>query len=258
MVQTSGLLQLPGELRNQIVEHAFHRALGTCPPPLHESPLAFASTCRQLYEEYHTLAMSVTIHKVQWQSAQQLRNKASSLSEFSKASIRKLQIVLPLNLEDLYVSQTRRTRVKGFGIAAAGVIGIEELYIQYRSEHNETGVGLLGRETLMLIVWSLLWEGGMENLTKVCAVHHGTQPFLCPTIMNGNFRNFGPCVRSKRWRLVPEVDCGQLRFVGERRADLLQRDLRLLMGYSFREAETYFAVRKQLIRVRSHAYPYTR
>ncbi|RMZ71948.1 thiamine pyrophosphokinase [Pyrenophora seminiperda CCB06] len=66
MAQTSVLLALPAEIRNQIAEYIFHREPGTTLLPPHKSPLAFASTCRQLYFEFYALARSATVFTMQW------------------------------------------------------------------------------------------------------------------------------------------------------------------------------------------------
>ncbi|KAI8941818.1 hypothetical protein NX059_003018 [Plenodomus lindquistii] len=247
MPQESYLLALPGELRNQIVEYAFRRESGTAPPPLQLSPLALAATCRQLHQEYQALARAETTYTIAWSTTQDLRAKTARLSQSSRSLIKKLQIILPEHFEDLYNSHTRRTRLKSFGWSSAGLTGVEELYIRYRPEHRENGVGLVGRETLMLVVWSVLWEPGTESLTKICAVHDGTQPYLCATLLHANFRNFGPARRSNRWKLIPDLEGGQLHFWGERRNNLAPRHVTLRMGYSFREAEEHTAVRQQLL-----------
>lgn len=248
MAQPSAFLALPGEIRNAIVDYVFWREPGTAPPPLKASPLALALTCRQLRAEYQTLARSVTAFKISWVSAIELQTKTSSVPSEVISSVKTLQIYLPAKLEDLYVDSSRRLRVKGFALLAAGFTGLEELYIRYRPEHNISDVGLLGRETLMLVVWNLLWEKGRSRLQKICAIHDGAQPYLCATLLHAVFTNFGPARRSKRWKMLRDWERGELYFAMCREGQAPRR-VTLTMGYSFREAEEYSTIRELLLNV---------
>jgi hypothetical protein len=178
MVQISPLLNLPGELRNHIVEYVFTREVGTAPPPIWRSPLALASTCRQLYLEFYVLARSTTIFTIPWSTSDELGIKASVLPSALVSSITKLQIQLPPETMDLYINDLSRRKLKGFGFFAAGLTGLEQLYFRYRPEHHEKGVGGPGRELIVHILWRVLWERGIDRLRKICFVHDGTQPFL--------------------------------------------------------------------------------
>ncbi|CAO2653418.1 Nn.00g028290.m01.CDS01 [Neocucurbitaria sp. VM-36] len=248
MTQDSPLLTLPGELRNHIVEYAFRREPGSAPPPLPRSPLALSSTCRQLYNEFQALARSSTIFSIHWSSAQDLRIRASKLSSSSRYSIKKLQLFLPRQLEDLFIGEARRKRVKNFDFTEAGLTGIQELYFRYPpTDAAGEGVGVTGREYLMLALWKILWERGNEKLSKVCAVHDGTQPYLCLTLLNGMMKEFGPLRRSRRWELWPDLDHGKVHFVMKGHDGARARQVTLVVGYSFHEAENYCEVREQLL-----------
>jgi hypothetical protein len=249
MVQTSPLLALPGELRNSIVEYVFTRELGTAPPPLWRSPLALPSTCRQLYQEFYALARVVTIFTIPWSSSSELGIKAGALPAAFASSITKLQIQLPSELINLYITDPTRRKLKRFGFAAAGLTGLEELYLRYRPEHYENGVGGPGRELTVHVLWRILWERGTESLRKICIVHDGTQPFLSLTLLHGMLETFGPLRVSKRWEVKSDLQHGRLLFVEHGHGGKTLREIAVIVGYSFREAEDYLAVCGQIIEV---------
>ncbi|KAF1850446.1 uncharacterized protein K460DRAFT_400511 [Cucurbitaria berberidis CBS 394.84] len=246
MTQTSPLLTLPGELRNYIVEYAFRREPGTTPLPLSRSQLALPFACRQLHRDFQALARSLTIFSIRWSSAQELRMKADRLLPASRASITKLQLEFQPNFEAQFVFDARRKRVTSFDFAGAGLTGLQELYFRYPPSDVMGGVGVTGREFLMLALWKILWERGNDQLRKVCAVHDGAQPYLCLTLLYGMMKEFGPLKRSNRWKLQPDLDHGQVHFLKKGHDGKPCRQVTLVVGYSFREAEEYCAVREQL------------
>jgi hypothetical protein len=249
MVQTSPLLALPGELRNSIVEHVFTRELGIAPPPLWRSPLALPSTCRQLHQEFCALARVVTIFTIPWSSSSELDTKVGVLPAAFASSVTKLQIQLPSKLINLYISDPTQRKLKRFGFAAAGLTGLEELYLRYRPEHYKKGVGGPGRELMVHILWKILWERGMERLRKICIVHDGTQPFLSLTLLHGMLETYGPLRVSKRWEVKSDLQHGQLLFIEHGNGGKTLRKIAVIVGYSFREAEDYLAVCGQIIEV---------
>jgi len=251
MAQISLLLALPGEIRNQVVEYTIHGELGSTPPPIWKSPLAFASTCRQLYLEYQALALCTTVFTIQWSSASTLNAKASILPSLAVSTITKLQIQLPPSLAGLYVDDSPRSRVKSFGFALAGLTGLEELYFRYRPEHHEEGAGSRGRELVVQIIWRILWEKHMKSLRKICVVHDGTQPHLSLPLLYGMLESYQPLRQSKRWKVQSDLAHGQLLFV-ERCQGQILRQISVLVGYSFREAEQYVAVCEQILQVSLH------
>jgi hypothetical protein len=247
MTQQCPLLLLPGELKNQIVDYIIHREPGT--PPLRHSPLALLSTCHQLYEEYHAIAWTATIFTIPWSGADELSQKASLMSPASVSRITKLQIRLPSDLTELYTPEVHRRHVKSFGFARAGLTGLEELYIRYRPEHHEKGVGGPGRELIVQILWRIMWERDIKRLKKICIVHDGAQPFLSLSLLYNMLQNFTPLQVSKRWKVQSDLEHGQLRFEewcnGKR-----VRQFSVVVGFSFREAEEYVEVCQQILEVR--------
>jgi hypothetical protein len=251
MIQSSLLLALPGEIRNYIVDFAFERESGTAPLPLQRSPLALPSTCRQLYEEYSSLARSATIFSIPWSTSTELCNKASVLPPDIASSIKRLQVQLPSELTGLY--KPSRRRVLKFDFARAGLTWLEELYFRCRPEHHELGVGGPGRELIVQILWRILWERGIDNLKKICIVHDGTQPFLSLTLLYGMLETYSPLRHSKRWEVKSDMQRGQLRFVEYGPSGTVLREIAVIVGYSFREAEEYLAVCGQILEVRNFA-----
>jgi predicted secreted Zn-dependent protease len=251
MTQNSPLVLLPGELKNQIIDYVFVRDPGTVPAPLRNSPLALSSTCRQLYEEYHALAWSATIFNTQWSPADELSRKTSILSPASTSAIRKLQIRLPSDLTEPYTADVNRKRVKSFGFARAGLTGLEELYIRYRPEHHEKGIGGPGRELIVQLLWRIMWERDIKQLNKICIVHDGTQPFLSLSLLYNMLQNFTPLQVSKRWKVRSDLEHGRLRFE-ERSTGEISRQISVVVGFSFREAEEYVEICEQILEVRLH------
>jgi hypothetical protein len=249
MTQVSPLLQLPGEIRNYIVEYVMTREPGMAPPSISKSPLALSSTCLQLHNEFRSLAWHLTIFPIRWSSAQQLATKASILPPASASSIKKLQIQLPCEFTELYTDDPNRRRVKPFGFAEAGLTGLEELYFRYRPEHHEKGVGGPGRELLVQTLWRLLWERGIESLKRVCVVHDGTQPFLSFNLLYGMLKEYGPLRRSRRWSVTSDLEHGQIIFREHGHGGDIQKQVSVVVGYSFREAEEYLEVCEQILDV---------
>jgi hypothetical protein len=249
MAQLSPLLQLPGEIRNYIVEYVITREPGMAPPSLSRSPLALSSTCHQLHNEFRSLAWHTTIFPIRWSSAQQLGTKASILPPALASSIKKLQIQLPPELTDLYTDDPNRRRVKTFGFAEAGLTGLEELYFRYRPEHHEKGVGGPGREFVVQALWRLLWERGIDSLRRVCVVHDGTQPFLSLNLLYGMLKEYGPLRRSRRWSVASNLEHGQLLFREHGHDGDVLKQVSVVVGYSFREAEEYLEVCEQILEV---------
>jgi hypothetical protein len=252
MVQTSPLLDLPGELRNHIIEYVFSREPGTVPPPLWKSPLAIPSTCRQLYEEFYALARSATIFTILWSTSHELGTKTSVLPPTSASSITKLQIQLPSEPKDLYMTDPTQRKLKRFGFAGAGLTKLEELYFRYRPEHQERGVGGPGRELIVHILWRIIWERNMGSLRKICIVHDGTQPFLSLTLLYGMFETYGPLRVSKRWEVKSDLQHGQLLIVEHGPDRNFLREIAVVVGYSFREAEDYLTLCEQILEVSKH------
>ncbi|KAF1838881.1 hypothetical protein BDW02DRAFT_594209 [Decorospora gaudefroyi] len=247
---TSPLLTLPGEIRNHIVEYVLNRELGTAPPPVRRSPLAFASTCRQLYDEYYALARSATIFTISWVSQEHLRMKASILPPAFASSIKKLQLQLPSRLTDLDASALRRWPLKSFGFAWVGLTELEEVYIRYRPEHHEKGVGWRGRQVAVRLLRKLLGEGKLHRLRKVCIVHDGTQPYLSLTLLHGMMKT--QLRHSGRCKVQSDLEHGQLLLVRDEVVRdgvvrLSARHIAINVGYSFREAEEYVAVCEQVL-----------
>jgi hypothetical protein len=255
MAQASLYLNLPGEIRNYIVDFAFWREPGTAPPPLWRSPLALPSTCRQLYHEFYALARTATIFTISWSSSDELGTRASSLPPASASSITKLQVQLPPELIDLYINDPTRRKMKKFGFSSAGLTGLEELYFRYRPEHHEKGVGGPGRELIVHILWRILWERGIDSLKKICIVHDGTQPFLSLTLLYGILETFSPLRVSKRWHVKSDLQHGQLLFVEHGPGSKVLREITVIVGYSFREAEEYLHVCEQVIEVNKNGCP---
>ncbi|KAH6868092.1 hypothetical protein BKA58DRAFT_188291 [Alternaria rosae] len=241
MAQQSPLLLLPGELKNQIIDYILTREPGTAPPALQHSPLSLSSTCRQLHGNYHALAWTATIFTLPWSSAEDLIRKTSLLPPASISSITKLQIRLPSDLTDLYTADINRRRVKPFNFARAGLTNLEELYIRYRPEHTEKGIGGPGRELIVQMLWRIMWERDIKRLRKICIVHDGAQPFLSLSLLYNMLQNFTPLQVSKRWKVRSDLEHGRLRFEewggGEK-----GRDVDVVVGFSFWEAEAYVEV----------------
>ncbi|KAI1668530.1 hypothetical protein L13192_07666 [Pyrenophora tritici-repentis] len=246
MAQTSVLLTLPGEIRNQIVEYILDRELGTYPPPLRRSPLAIPWTCRQLYLEFQSLVRHSTVFTIQWSSANDLIAKASILPHVVASSITKLQIQLPSRLEGLYMNDSTRSRIKSFDFALAGLTSLEEVYFRYRPEHHDEGAGGRGRELVVLILWKMLWEKHMKSLRKICIVHDGTQPRLSMPLLYGMLESYQPLRMSRRWEVRSHLAHGQLLFVERCRGQVI-RQVSVIVGYSFREAEQYITVCKEVL-----------
>ncbi|XP_014558181.1 hypothetical protein COCVIDRAFT_95166 [Bipolaris victoriae FI3] len=257
MAQTPPFLALPGEIRNQIVSYAFHRAPGSIPASsLSKSAVALAWTCRQLYAEYASLARSHSaIYPLKWLSAQHLAEKTQTLlTTTCAAQITKLQILLPACLGELYVcdlSATSRRRVKGFHFAAAGLPNLEELYFRFQSPDSPgngdgRGSGGAGRELVVHMLWRLLWEKDLSRLNKICIVHDGAQPFLSLTLLHGMLVTFKPLYVSRRWHVKSDFEHGRLVFV-EKSGSKTKRRIAVLVGYSFREAEEYVSVCEDII-----------
>lgn len=148
----------------------------------------------------------------------------------------------------MFVFDAHRYRVKSFNFAEAGLGSLEELYFRDAPNNDVGRYGVKGREFLMLAVWKLLWERG-NKLTKVCAVHDGAQPYLCLTLLHSMMKEFGPITRSTRWKLQPDLDHGQIHFVKNVHDREPSRQVTVVVGYSFREAEDYDTVRAQLLEV---------
>ena len=248
MAQQSPLLLLPGELKNQIIDYILTRDQGTAPPRLQRSPLSLSSTCRQLHEEYQTLAWAATIFTLPWSSADDLIRRTSLLPPTSMSSITKLQIKLPSDLTSLYTPDVNRRRVKPFNFARAGLTALEELYIRYRPEHTEKGIGGPGRELIVQILWRIMWERDIKRLRKICIVHDGAQPFLSLSLLYNMLQNFTPLKVSKRWRVRSDLEHGRLRFEewggGEK-----GRGVDVVVGFSFWEAEAYVEVCEMVLEV---------
>ncbi|KAI4944195.1 hypothetical protein J4E91_008748 [Alternaria rosae] len=248
MAQQSPLLLLPGELKNQIIDYILTREPGTAPPLRQHSSLSLSSTCRQLHEEYHTLAWTTTIFTLPWSSAEELVRKTSLLPPASMSSITKLQIKLPSDLTQLYTADVNRRRVKPFNFARAGLTNLEELYIRYRPEHTEKGIGGPGRELIVQMLWRIMWERDIKRLRKICIVHDGAQPFLSLSLLYNMLQNFTPLQVSKRWKVRSDLEHGRLRFEewggGEK-----GRDVDVVVGFSFWEAEAYVEVCEMVLEV---------
>ncbi|KAG9195421.1 hypothetical protein G6011_00542 [Alternaria panax] len=244
--QKSPLVLLPGEVKNQIMDYLFTRNPGTAPAPLRNSPLALSSTCHRLYEEYHALAWSATIFDIQWSLADELSRKTSVLSPAFTSTIQKLQIRLPVDLTEPYTADVNHRRVKSFGFARAGLTGLEELYVRYRPEHHEKGIGGPGRELIVQLLWRIMWERDVKRLNKVCIVHDGTQPFLSLSLLHNMLQNFTPLQVSKRWSVRSDLEHGRLRFEEQSHGKILRR-ISVVVGFSFREAEEYVEVCEQIL-----------
>jgi hypothetical protein len=248
MAQQSPLLLLPGELKNQIVEYIFHHEPGTAPPPLRHSPLSLSSTCRQLYEEYRTLAWTTTIFTLSWSSADDLMRKTSLLRPTSPSSITKLQIKLPQDLTDLYTADANRRRLKPFAFSRAGLTNLSELYIRYLPSHTEKGIGGPGRELIVQFLWRIMWERDSKRLRKICIVHDGAQPFLSLSLLCNMLQNFTPLQVSKRWSVRSDLEHGRLRFEEWGGGDG-GRGVDVFVGFSFWEAERYVDVCEDVLEV---------
>ncbi|KAJ4363903.1 thiamine pyrophosphokinase [Neocucurbitaria cava] len=61
-------------------------------------------------------------------------------------------------------------------------------------------------------------------------------------------KEFGPLTRSRRWKLRPDLDHGQFHFLKKGHDGEPSRQVTVIVGYSFREAEEYVAVREQLLK----------
>lgn len=248
MTQSSPLVLLPGELKNQIIDYVFVRDPGTAPLPVCNSPLALSSTCRQLYEEYHALAWSATIFNTKWSPADELSRKTSALSPASISTVRKLQIRLPSDFTEAYTADVNRRRVKSFGFARAGLTGLEELFIRYRPEHHEKGIGGPGRELIVQLLWRIMWERDIKQLNRICIVHDGTQPFLSLSLLYNMLQNFTSLQVSRRWKVQSDLEHGRLQFEEYRNGKVL-RQISVVVGFSFWEAEEYVEVCEHIFEV---------
>jgi hypothetical protein len=92
----------------------------------------------------------------------------------------------------------------------------------------------------------------MGSLRKICIVHDGTQPFLSLTLLYGMFETYGPLRVSKRWEVKSDLQHGQLLIVEYGPDRNFLREIAVVVGYSFREAEDYLTLCEQILEVSKH------
>lgn len=242
------LLALPGELRNTIVSHLLVRSPGTTPPcSISKSSMALSWTCRQLYTEFSALTRSSSIYTIAWHSAAALASQtAELLTPALAAQMHKLQILLPLHLQNLYLGAAAgsppaclvaaRRRVKPFEFAQAGLGNLRELYFRFQADawinrdddggdaatqrrrrtgvpSPDTGAGGRAREFTAHLLWRLVWEKNLTRLTKICIVHDGAQPLLSLPLLYSMLVSHRALRLSRRWAVQSDFKHGRLLLV---------------------------------------------
>lgn len=155
-------------------------------------------------------------------------------------------LYLPPNPESMY-QRGRAFGVRGFGFKEAGLTGVREVWFRFKGEdgvrsREGVGGGIRGgppRELIVHILWRMLWEKQLPQLSKIGFVHDGMQPLLSLASLLGMLRSFTPLVVSTRWRVQSDFEHGRLLCVEMAGA---KRRVEVMVGYSFREAEEYVDV----------------
>lgn len=158
-------LILPGELRNLIVEFAFAGDPNATPLPLLRSPLALPLVCRQLYNEYYTLALSATVFTIRCRRLNELQTKANDIPPTVRSHMKKLQLSGKLHLSNALLLGSFR----GLDLNGAGLLGIEELYISPVTELMTKDHPFLNPRILAQILWKTVV--GNEALKIIYIVH---------------------------------------------------------------------------------------
>ena len=236
MATASPLLALPGELRNRIVELCFAREPAVAPPSIFRSPLALSLTCRQLYNETHTLAFAATIFRTRHWMPVELRSRLEQVRSALHPHIKSIE----LNVAVIHFF-SRRYSLQGLQFAKAGLSCVEELYVRYTPGTN-SGVASLILQNLGILIMKTVSSSGNNLLRRICIVHSGLIPWTTVSL-------YEHMKQYEHGQTRIKYDEEQHKFNIMWKEGHRQRDVVISIGRTVREAETYHLVRQQLLEV---------
>jgi hypothetical protein len=169
MAATASFLSLAPELRNRIYDYFFVFNFTETLPAILKSPMALASTCRQLYEETYVLAVPVTpLRTSQWHLEgllEKIRSLPPSMRPFLKS--------VHLSIESTDFLFNPRS-LEGLKLASAGLTGIQELRIDFMAAHaSETQRETYIISNLQVVLWKTVVDCSNSALRRIWLVHRG-------------------------------------------------------------------------------------
>lgn len=253
-VERRSLLGLPAELRLEVYSHYFTPDATLSTPPLEASSLALALTCQQLYHETHELAFaSTTFRTGTWQLAE-LRTRLQRVRTSYVPLITRLEVRVGL-FEFLRTPQS----LCGLQLAAAGLAGVEELYIVFTGTRESAFREDMMLSNLEVLLWKTVACCDNRRLRKIRIVHaaliHGCDFLRLCVVMRGRLeheRRTGAWANKKvdeeeAWRVVEDREEGRCRLVKDGKEGQPGREVVLLLGENIREAEMYREVQKEVL-----------
>ncbi|KAF1952334.1 hypothetical protein CC80DRAFT_495410 [Byssothecium circinans] len=244
MASPSPLLSLPGELREVIYGYYFTHDSTLPTPHASRSPLALASTCRQLHRETHARAFLATTFKSHCWLLRELKIKFAQAPMSLRPYIKRLEITV-------HVSELIRhpSSLQGLRLADAGLTGLKELYIQYtgkpKSESGETYIV----SNLENVLWKTVVSRKNIHLKKIRVVHRGALRYISVKQLYDRMGSWLPLpwATEQNWSIEKEVNHNRFHLIRKGEDSKELRRVSILLGYTVREAEDFQAVRNEVL-----------
>ncbi|KAF2127831.1 hypothetical protein P153DRAFT_368378 [Dothidotthia symphoricarpi CBS 119687] len=164
-------LTLPGEVRNLIVEYAFVQDLSASPLPVSRSPLALSLVSRQLFHEYHTVALSATVFTIRCRRLSELPIVINKMPPMVRSHLKKLLLSGKFNLS----ASQRLGGFQGIDLSDAGLTGVRELHFSPSTDTIRRDHPCLNPRILGQVIWRTVV--GNACLETICVVHKKSRSY---------------------------------------------------------------------------------